>query len=919
MRRLALTLSAVLVATTLTTGSPASGNHCTDQPVFDPSITSPEDFVPGFPDQRVTTQQILDYFRLVDSESDRVRTDTFGTSVNGTDLLFALVGSEDNVAKAEQIAASQSRLRDPRRTPPGVAENIAASSPAIVWYTANIHGGETSGGDAALSVLFNLAARTDCLVEEDLLENLVIGIMPTQNPDGRDALNRRNEFGFDLNRDWFAWTQQETDSKMRLLAQFPMVMFIDAHEMGGSRFWTPPNADPIYHEITSESLRWINEIYGASIDDEFARRREEQPGEFDLFHFDPFDLFYIGFGDTVPTTAFTSAGMTFEKGAADTLRQRWLEQFVAGWTSIQAAAANKEDILNEYYDAHVEALAQGRAGALEPNMVQEPDSELLREVPDLTVRNYFLLPDRGFPDLARLLDRLLTLGVEVFQLTAPARVPDLQAYGRDVAPTQLPAGTYWIPMDQPQKHWIQAMLNEDTYVPFPFFFDVTAWSNPLLMNLDGAFSGERLRRLPATPLRRAPGGSVTGPIDEASFFWWRGDTGDAVAGALELERQGFEVRRLGEDTSAGGATLPAGAFLIEAGAGVLPAVPAVSEARRLQVRGATGDAPAGIAVDEPSVALFSPPGFSESFEHMRFILEGAWNIGFETLTGADVAAGELSGHDVFIVPGGRTTSLDDAADEIESWIEEGGIYGGTSRPGATGGTPFAVANGFTTSTLSDPEELQVPGTMFRVAVDDSTPLTLGASDFSFWYHLGERVLSPSTTGVNAALYPEEEPDFFFSGFADGADALKGTAGLVEESRGDGRVILFSGEPNFRAYTEASAFLLTNALIYPLGAAPAAVDVGSAAVSDEVEAAEASAEAETGPGRPIRIEVPAGQAGQASAVIAEFTDNLTVERVRGSAFLEIPDPQDRAADEHPFARDLIPALRNAGVEVRSAIL
>ena len=36
-------------------------------------------------------------------------------------------------------------------------------------------------------------------------------------------------------------------------------------------------------------------------------------------------------------------------------------------------------------------------------------------------------------------------------------------------------------MNQPQKHWIQATLGEDPYVPFEYFYDVSSWSNPLLM------------------------------------------------------------------------------------------------------------------------------------------------------------------------------------------------------------------------------------------------------------------------------------------------------------------------------------------------------------------------------------------------------------------------------------------------------
>jgi hypothetical protein len=34
---------------------------------------------------------------------------------------------------------------------------------------------------------------------------------------------------------------------------------------------------------------------------------------------------------------------------------------------------------------------------------------------------------------------------------------------------------------QGQKHWVQAMLHEDPYIPVTVTYDVAAWSNPLLM------------------------------------------------------------------------------------------------------------------------------------------------------------------------------------------------------------------------------------------------------------------------------------------------------------------------------------------------------------------------------------------------------------------------------------------------------
>ena len=59
-------------------------------------------------------------------------------------------------------------------------------------------------------------------------------------------------------------------------------------------FFFPPNADPIYHEITDESVDWINNLYGAAMADEFTRQG------IPFFNRDVYDLFYMGYGDTVP-------------------------------------------------------------------------------------------------------------------------------------------------------------------------------------------------------------------------------------------------------------------------------------------------------------------------------------------------------------------------------------------------------------------------------------------------------------------------------------------------------------------------------------------------------------------------------------------------------------------------------------------
>ena len=49
----------------------------------------------------------------------------------------------------------------------------------------------------------------------------------------------------------------------------------------------------------------------------------------------------------------------------------------------------------------------------------------------------------------------------------------------------LPVGTLWVPLDQPTKHWIQAVLGENPYLPFHYFYDKVTWSYSLLRGFAG--------------------------------------------------------------------------------------------------------------------------------------------------------------------------------------------------------------------------------------------------------------------------------------------------------------------------------------------------------------------------------------------------------------------------------------------------
>ena len=206
--------------------------------------------------------------------------------------------------------------------------------------------------------------------------------------------------------------------------------------------------------------------------------------------------------------------------------------------------------------------------------------------------------------------------------------------------------------------------------------------------------------------------------------------------------------------------------------------------------------------------------------------------------------------------------------------------------------------------------------MFRVNLQKGSPLTLGASSVAYWYHQDEPVLTPSTTGVNAGMFPTPT---WYSGYAEGTDPLQGSAAMVDEALGSGRVLLFSSEMNFRAWTDGTASLLANALAYPKAAAPAArVNLASPAALPEVRASVRSALPEER-AVPMRFRVPADQTSAAVRILRRFPAHVEVVREGATTMLEVANPQGLDVHSHPFARELLPALVDGDIRVRYAAI
>jgi hypothetical protein len=258
-----------------------------------------------------------------------VRLERIGETVLGRPMIMAVITSERNHARLEEIRRDQARLADPRGGAAGRAGPADATQPAVAFIGASLHGNEIMATQMSMELAHDLV--TDAGLRANL-ENVVVLLVPGMNPDGLDItrdwwLRTRQTphagtqmpwlyhhyVGHDNNRDFFMITQPETQAVTRVLYErwFPNVVF-DVHQMGnrGARFFIPPFADPLNPNIDPLLVRMTN-LVGVQMALELTAA-----GKTGVSHQARFDLWWHGGGRTVPAR-HNMVGILSEAASAD--------------------------------------------------------------------------------------------------------------------------------------------------------------------------------------------------------------------------------------------------------------------------------------------------------------------------------------------------------------------------------------------------------------------------------------------------------------------------------------------------------------------------------------------------------------------------------------------------------------------------
>jgi len=851
---------------------------------YDPAIPTVEKVLGFEPGSRHPTHaELVRYFESLSTAAPaRIKLFEYGRTFEGRKLIYAVIGSEDHLRRIDDIKSANRRLADPRKTPGAEAQRISANAPAIVALIAAIHGNEISGPDAAMITAYHLLAARGDAMADSILRNTVVLIDPLQNPDGRDRFvsnyrqneglepdpspiaaeraepwpgGRSNHYLFDLNRDWFTITQPETRGRVKYLLEWMPQIVVDIHEMGSdSTYFFAPWPAPHNPNLTND------QITQASL---FGRNNAKWFDKFGWPYFtrEVFDLFYPGYGGSWPSY-MGGLGMTYENASVrglvvrrgdETLyqfRESIQKHFVASISTCEAAAENRARLLDGFYKTLSTAIEEGRREAVKT----------------------YILPRRNDTSAVDKLARVLVAqGVDVGQAKDVFR-----SGGKDY-----PAGSYVISLAQPRKRFIRAVLDAQLGMDEAFIkeqerrrrkglnneiYDVTAWSLPLLYNVECVPEAETVSAVlaPVTSVD-APKGSVSGRAEVAYLVpWGTQAAGRFLAAALRAD---LRVLSAGKAFTQGSRKYPSGTLVVmvkQNTAGLHDTITRLAAESGADVIAASSSwVDDGInfgsnnvsALKKPTVAmLWDSPVSSLSAGHTRFVLERQYGYPVTALRAAYLAAADLSRFQVLIMPEGGYGALSPAvADRIKAWVRNGGVLvaiGGAlqylstpavglmaleqeslardaARP-ADAPKPAAGASAPPPPgrILAKPEDYEkaieadrklpdaVAGVLLRVKVDPESWVTAGLPDTLNVLVNGRTIYAPlkRDKGLNAAIFA-------------GADQLLASGYLWEENRkqlalkpfivvtseGRGAVVGFTADPNYRAYMDGLNIAFLNAV------------------------------------------------------------------------------------------------------------
>lgn len=770
--RASLRLLAALAVTATAVG-PLAAQHAVPTPA---SILG---FAPGTERRLTEWDPILRYFRALDAASNRVLVRELGRTTNGVPFIVAFISSPANLARLPALREIQRRLADPRTVRDSAeAARLVNQGRGFVLITSSVHSTEVGGFFAPLEIAHRLASAADPDLRR-VLDNAVVMLVPSMNPDGVNIVARwyaqtlgtgaegtappelyHHYTGHDNNRDWYAFSQVETQLVVDSLygVWHPQVT-MDIHQQGqnGARMFIPPYVDPVEPNVDPILVQSVNalglEIARRMTTDGFAGISVNSTYDawtparaFQHYHGAVRILTETASADLATPITVTldslRAGLGFDPRTAS-----W--NFVAPWLGGRWTLADIVRYQTAGALAMLDHVARHREQWVRTSFLV--NQRAVRGWPEWPYAFVIPTANQDQTALATLLEIMRHGQVEVRQALQPFTI------GAD----RFTPGSYVITLRQPYSAFAKTLLERQNYPDLREYpggppkrpYDVTAHTLPLLLGVRVVAVRDSLPVGLSAPVTAAPP--------------------EYRAAGLTAPRNARPPVRIGLYRSYA-APLDEGWTRWVFDTWGIPYESLTDSIARAGSLGARYD-----AIVLPSEA---PRQLLDGLPARRYPARFAGGLG---------QAGTQALSD-FVDGGGTLIALNDASEF------------------AIGALDLPVSDALAAVSA---REFYAPGSILRIRLEADHPLAEGMpAETIAWFESGPvfEVRDPTRARV-VARYPSAPSDVLLSGWVLGPAQIAGKAALVEVRRGRGRVILFGFRPQYRGQSQATFPLLFNAL------------------------------------------------------------------------------------------------------------
>lgn len=810
---------------------------------YNPNIPRPADII-GHPlGHRVARHDLLvEYMRTLGEKSDRVMVETIAKTHEGRDILMLTISSPENLARIDDIKAVHVALSDPNSN-----QEISDDMPVVTWLNYGVHGAEVSSADSSMAVAYHLAAAESDYMQETL-DNSVVLIIALFNPDGyarQSAWNhmhgsnvsitdpngrnhntfwpsgRTNHYWFDLNRQWLLLQNPGPKGWVEKFHEWKPNLSVDHHEMGtNSTFYIPPGVPHrTFPYIPSESIDLLDEVTD--------RPRDFMDSEARLyFSEEGYDNFYIGKGATYPHMN-AGIGMLFEQARS------------LGEVETQHGILSFRDNIRTYLNI---SLSVVRAGLeLRPRLLDYQKrffNNAMELASEDDVKGYIFTSPKDKARSYHFRDLLARHKIDVNVMNE-----DVTVDGK----TYKAGESFIVKTNQQQYVLIKGIFEKITTFENNTFYDVSGFTMPLTFGMDYSPVGSRAL---------SSAGNIIDPIFESAqvpemataaylFEWNEYYSPRALNRLLQAGvRPKVATMPFSINTSEGTVDMAAGTIMTSTGwqgselsgeeLHQLMRTIAKEDGIKIHSVGGIRTPTAGMdlgsnnfkPIEKPNILLMVGED-TRAYDagEVWHLLDYRMRIPVVLYDKHKLNSLDISDYTHIIFVGGSYNAKDEALSrKMKNWVRSGGTVIAHRQGAKWAGEillgikdekeEYPIERQDYADKIPNEVENIVGGAIMRGDLDNSHPIGFGYHSRDVYTHRDTLIAfdKPKNPYATVVEIPENALE---SGFAseDNQARLAGKANVVAERMGQGSVILFANNPNFRAYFYGSNKMFLNGLYF----------------------------------------------------------------------------------------------------------